>query len=198
MDLTFTASEEAFAAEVRSWLAEHVEHPGPFGSVDDEVDWGRSWQATMAAARMLAISWPDSVGGRDASPVEVALYNMEYARSGAPQPINRVGISHVGPTLLARGTLQQQQRWMPAILDASELWCQLFSEPDAGSDLAALRARAEPTEGGWLVSGQKVWTSYARHATWGIALVRTDSDSPRHSGISVSYTHLTLPTIYSV
>ena len=138
----------------------------------------------MAAARMLAISWPDSVGGRDASPVEVALYNMEYARSGAPQPINRVGISHVGPTLLARGTLQQQQRWMPAILDASELWCQLFSEPDAGSDLAALRARAEPTEGGWLVSGQKVWTSYARHATWGIALVRTDSDAPRHSGIS--------------
>ena len=116
MDLTFTAAEEAFAAEVRSWLAEHVEHPGPFGSVDDEVDWGRSWQATLAAARMLAISWPDSVGGRDASPVEVALYNMEYARSGAPQPINRVGISHVGPTLLARGTLQQQQRWMPAIL----------------------------------------------------------------------------------
>ena len=184
MDLTFTASEEAFAAEVRSWLAEHVEHPGPFGSVDDEVDWGRSWQATLAAARMVAISWPHSVGGRDASPVEVALYNMEYARSGAPQPINRVGISHVGPTLLSQGTVQQQQRWMPAILDASELWCQLFSEPDAGSDLAALRARAEPTDGGWLVSGQKVWTSYARHATWGIALVRTDPDAPRHSGIS--------------
>jgi len=133
---------------------------------------------------MVAISWPHSVGGRDASPVEVALYNMEYARSGAPQPINRVGISHVGPTLLSQGTVQQQQRWMPAILDASELWCQLFSEPDAGSDLAALRARAKSTDGGWLVSGQKVWTSYARHATWGIALVRTDPDAPRHSGIS--------------
>ena len=99
MDLTLTASEEAFAAEVRSWLAEHVEHPGPFGSVDEEVDWGRSWQATLAAARMVAISWPESVGGRDASPVEVALYNMEYARAGAPQPINRVGISHVGPKI---------------------------------------------------------------------------------------------------
>jgi len=109
---------------------------------------------------------------------------MEYARAGAPQPINRVGISHVGPTLLARGTVQQQRRWMPAILDASEIWCQLFSEPDAGSDLAALRARAEPTDGGWRVSGQKVWTSYARHAAWGIALVRTDPDAPRHSGIS--------------
>ena len=184
MDLTLTASEEAFAAEMRSWLAEHVEHPGPFGSVDDEVDWGRSWQATLAAGRMVAISWPESVGGRDASPVEVALYNMEYARAGAPQPINRVGISHVGPTLLSRGTVQQQRRWMPAILDASEIWCQMFSEPDAGSDLAALRARAEPTDGGWRVSGQKVWTSYARHAAWGIALVRTDPDAPRHSGIS--------------
>ena len=184
MDLTFTASEEAFAAEVRSWLAEHVEDPGPFGSVDEEVEWGRSWQATLAADRMLAISWPTAVGGRGASPVEVALYNMEYARAGAPQPINRVGISHVGPTLLSRGTVDQQQRWMPSILDASEIWCQLFSEPDAGSDLAALRARAEPTDGGWLVSGQKVWTSYARHAAWGIALVRTDPNVPRHRGIS--------------
>ena len=109
---------------------------------------------------------------------------MEYARAGAPQPINRVGISHVGPTLLSRGTVDQQQRWMPSILDASEIWCQLFSEPDAGSDLAALRARAEPTDGGWLVSGQKVWTSYARHAAWGISLVRTDPNASRHRGIS--------------
>jgi len=195
MDLTLTASEEAFAAEVRSWLAEHVEHPGPFGSVDEEVDWGRSWQATLAAARMVAISWPESVGGRDASPVEVALYNMEYARAGAPQPINRVGISHVGPTLLARGTVQQQQRWMPAILDASEIWCQLFSEPDAGSDLAALRTRAEPTDGGWRVSGQKVWTSYAQFADWGLCLARTEPRLPKREGISVFMVDMSSPGI---
>ena len=184
MDLAFSAAEHAFAAEVRGWLETHVEHPGPFESLDSEVEWGRSWQATLASARMVAVSWPEAVGGRGATPVEVALYNMEYARAGAPQPINRVGISHVGPTLLSCGTADQQQRWMPQILDASEIWCQLFSEPDAGSDLAALRSRAERAEGGWLVSGQKVWTSYALHAKWGIALVRSDPDALRHRGIS--------------
>ena len=185
MDLSLTADEQAFAHEVRTWLSDHLpERPPRFASVDDEIVWGRAWQATMAAARMVAISWPHGVGGRSASPVEVALYNMEYARAGAPQPVNRVGINLAGPTLLACGTEAQQQRWLPSILDASEIWCQLFSEPDAGSDLASLRTLAEPVDGGWVLSGQKVWTSYAQFARWGIALVRTDPDAPRHRGIS--------------
>lgn len=187
MDLTLSPAEAAFAEEVREWLSRHLAsagRPERFASIDEEVAWGRRWQATMAADRMVAISWPTEVGGRGATPVEVALYNMEYARAGAPQPVNRVGINLAGPTLLARGSAAQRARWLPAILDASEIWCQLFSEPDAGSDLAALRTRADPVDGGWLVSGQKVWTSYATFSRWGIALVRTDPEAPRHRGLS--------------
>ena len=145
---------------------------------------------------MVAISWPQSVGGRGATPVEVALYNMEYARAGAPQPVNRVGINLAGPTLLAHGTPAQQARCLPSILDASEIWCQLFSEPAAGSDLASLRTTAEPATDGWLVTGEKVWTSYAGSARWGIALVRTDPDSEgRHRGISCMVIDMEAPGV---
>ena len=186
MDLSLSADEEAFALEVRAWLARNPDRPDASLSLPEAVEWGRRWQAKLARARMVAISWPASVGGRSATPVEVALYNMEYARAGAPQPVNRVGINLAGPTLLAHGTPAQQQRWLPSILDAGEIWCQLFSEPDAGSDLASLRTRAEPAAGGWLVTGEKVWTSYAGFAKWGIALVRTAPgiDGSRHRGIS--------------
>ena len=186
MDLSLSAGERAFAQEVRAWLACNVDRPEAALSAEEAVDWGRRWQAKLAGARMVAISWPEAAGGRGATPVEVALYNMEYARAGAPQPVNRVGINLAGPTLLVHGTPAQQQRWLPSILDAGEIWCQLFSEPDAGSDLASLRTRAEPAAGGWLVTGEKVWTSYAGFAKWGIALVRTDPEAEggRHRGIS--------------
>jgi alkylation response protein AidB-like acyl-CoA dehydrogenase len=195
MDLTLSAEEQVFARDIRAWLAAHVDRPATFASIEDEVAWGRQWQATMAADRMVAISWPEAVGGRGASPVEVALYNMEYARVGAPQPVNRVGINLAGPTLLACGTDEQQARWLPAILDASEIWCQLFSEPDAGSDLASLRTRGVRTDDGWIVSGQKVWTSYAKFAKWGIALVRTDPDAKKHAGITYMVIDMEAPGI---
>ncbi|MGH9049962.1 MAG: acyl-CoA dehydrogenase family protein [Acidimicrobiia bacterium] len=184
MDLSFTAEEEAFAAEVRTWLGANLELPPRFDSLDDEIEWGRAWQAKLAASRWVGIHWPAEYGGRGASPVQVAIFNMEYARSRALQPVNRVGINLAGPTLLAHGTEEQKQRWLPPILDARELWCQLFSEPGAGSDLASLRTRAVRAERGWLLSGQKVWTSYARQARWGICLARTDAEAPRHRGIS--------------
>jgi alkylation response protein AidB-like acyl-CoA dehydrogenase len=186
MDLSFTPQEEAFAAEIREWLRANVESPPPFASTDDELEWGRRWQAKLAADRWVGIHWPREYGGRSATAVEIALYNVEYARSRAPQPVNRVGINLAGPTLLAHGTEEQRSRWLPAILDASELWCQLFSEPGAGSDLAALSTRATPVDGGWLVTGQKVWTSYAGQARWGICLARTASldEAPKHKGIS--------------
>jgi alkylation response protein AidB-like acyl-CoA dehydrogenase len=184
VDLAFGPDELAFAAEARAWLEANAPAPPDFAGLDEEIAWGRRWQARLAEARWVGIHWPARYGGRDATPVQVALFQMEYARCGAPQPVNRVGINLAGPTLLAHGTEAQRRRWLPGILDASELWCQLFSEPDAGSDLAALRTRAEAVPGGFRVSGQKVWTSYAQYARWGIALVRTDPDAPRHRGLS--------------
>ncbi len=184
MDLAFTPEEEAFADEARRWLADNLEPPGPFDDDGAEIEWGRRWQATMAADRWVGIHWPWEFGGRAASPVQVAIFNMEYARARAPQLVNRVGINLAGPTLLAHGADDQKRRWIPAILDASEIWCQLFSEPGAGSDLASLATRAERVDGGWELTGQKVWTSYAQFARWGICLARTNADVAKHRGIS--------------
>ncbi len=184
MNLAFTDEEEAFAAEIRAWLAGNLELPPVFESLDEEIAWGRSWQAKLARDRWVGIQWPVEYGGRGASAVDVAIFNMEYARSRALQPVNRVGLNLAGPTLLAHGTDEQKQRWLASILDASEIWCQLFSEPDAGSDLASLSTRATAVEGGWLLNGQKVWTSYAQYARWGICLARTDPDESKHKGIS--------------
>ncbi|HEY3834739.1 MAG TPA: acyl-CoA dehydrogenase family protein [Acidimicrobiia bacterium] len=195
MDLSFSPEEQAFAQEVRVWLAANVKATPGFATVDDEVAWGRAWQARLAAERWVGIHWPHEYGGRGAPPVQVAIFNMEYARSRAPQPVNRVGINLAGPTLLAHGTDDQKQRWLASILDASEIWCQLFSEPEAGSDLAALRTRAEKVDGGFLVSGQKVWTSYAQFASFGICLARTDPDAGKHKGISYLVVPMDAPGI---
>jgi alkylation response protein AidB-like acyl-CoA dehydrogenase len=195
VDLSYTAEETAFAAEVRGWLAEHVRVPPRFATIAEEVEFGRAWQAELAADRWVGVHWPAAYGGRDATPVEVAIFNMEYARSRALQPINRVGINLAGPTLLAYGTEAQKARWLPRILSADEIWCQLFSEPNAGSDLASLQTRAVRTDGGWLLSGQKVWTSYAQFARWGIGLARTDPEAPKHKGISFLVVDMQAPGI---
>ena len=195
MDLSFTAEEQAFATEVREWLGAHVEVPPRFETIADEVEFGRAWQSQLAAGRWVGIHWPVDYGGRGASPVQVAIFNMEYARSRALQPINRVGLNLAGPTLLAHGTEEQKRRWLPSILTAGEIWCQLFSEPDAGSDLASLSTRAVRIDDGWLLSGQKVWTSYAQFARWGICLARTDPDVPKHKGISYLVVDMQSPGI---
>jgi alkylation response protein AidB-like acyl-CoA dehydrogenase len=195
MDLSFSDQERAFAAEVRQWLADHLEPPPPFATLSDEVDWGRRWQAQLAEGRWVGIHWPRAYGGRGASPLEVAIFNTEYARARAPQPVNRVGINLTGPTLLAHGTEEQKVRYLPAILSAEEIWCQLFSEPGAGSDLASLATRATDVGGGWVLNGQKVWTSYAQFARWGICLARTDADAPKHRGISYLIVDMTDPGI---
>src|SRR5689334_13493910 len=195
MDLSFTDDEAAFAREVRAWLAANLDLPPRFESLADEIAWGRDWQAKLARDRWIGIHWPAEYGGRGASPVQVAIFNMEYARSRALQPVNRVGINLAGPTLLAHGTDAQKQRWLPCILDASEIWCQLFSEPEAGSDLAALRTRAVPVDDGLLGSGQKGWTSYAQFASFGICLARTDTEVPKHQGISYLVVPMDAPGI---
>jgi len=185
VDLALRKEDQAFASSFRHWLSEHDHEPPAFADLADEVAWGRRWQATLATDRWVGVHWPRQYGGRSATPVQVALYQSEYARSAAPQPVNRVGINLVGPTLLAHGTEDQRLRYLPPILAAEEIWCQLFSEPDAGSDLASLTTRAVPIDGGYLLTGRKVWTSYAQFATWGLCLARTDPEVARpQQGIS--------------
>jgi alkylation response protein AidB-like acyl-CoA dehydrogenase len=195
MDLTLTAEEEAFRDELRAWLAANVTEVPTFASLDEEVEWGRAWQTKLADARWVGIHWPVEYGGRNATPFQVAIYNLEYARAGAVQPVNRNGVNLVGPTLLAHGTDAQKARWLPPILRAEEIWCQLFSEPEAGSDLAGLSTTATDVDGGWVLRGQKVWTSYAHYARWAIALVRTDPSLPKHRGLSYLVVDMTRPGV---
>ena len=177
--------DEQFRAELRSWLAVH-EPPGvEVAATPEEADVLREWQRTLHSGRWVGIDWPVEYGGRGASLMQVAIYNEELARVNAPQILGRAGISLVGPTLMSHGTEAQRLQWMPSMLACDNVWCQLFSEPDAGSDLAALSTRAEERGGTYVVNGQKVWSSYARFADWGIALVRTDPTAPNHKGISM-------------
>jgi alkylation response protein AidB-like acyl-CoA dehydrogenase len=184
MDLTFSAEEEAFRAELRAWLAANVAAVPEFDSLAEEVRFLVGWQRQMAAAGWVGVHWPRPYGGRGATTVENYLLQEELARAQAPEIIGRIGVNLVGPTLIHYGSEAQKARHLPRILAADELWCQLFSEPNAGSDLAALRCRAERDGDHFVVSGQKVWTSYAQFADWGILLARTDPGSRGGTGIS--------------
>ena len=190
MDLTPTEEEAELRNEVRAWLREHLPWeygkglPPRFTDLAEEVAFLRDWQSKLAGGRWVGVAWPEEYGGRGAGPVEHFIVTAELARARAPELVGRIGINLVGPTLLAHGTADQKQRWLPKILPAEELWCQLFSEPGAGSDLASLTTRATESDDGWLLDGQKVWTSYAQFADWGLCLARTDADAPKQQGIS--------------
>lgn len=190
MDLRPSPAVEALRSECRAWLREHLPWeygtglPPRFATLAQEVAFGRRWQAQLATGRWVGVAWPERFGGRGAGPVEHYVVTEELARARAPELVGRIGVNLVGPTLLAHGTPDQQDRWLPKILPAEELWCQLFSEPEAGSDLASLRTRADRVPGGWRVTGQKVWTSYAQFADWGVCLARTDPGTPGGRGLS--------------
>jgi alkylation response protein AidB-like acyl-CoA dehydrogenase len=169
--------------------------PPRFDDLTDEVAFGREWQAKLAEGRWVGVAWPEEYGGRGAGPVEHFIVTEELARARAPELVGRIGINLVGPTLLAHGTPEQKRRWLPDILSARALWCQLFSEPGAGSDLASLSTRAEAVEGGWMVNGQKVWTSYAQFADWGVCLARTNPDVPKQRGISFLVVDMRAPGV---
>jgi alkylation response protein AidB-like acyl-CoA dehydrogenase len=190
MDLQATPEQEAFRVELRGWLEANLlwEYgkglPPRFDDLAEEVAFLRSWQGKLATGRWVGVAWPEVYGGRGAGPVEHFIVQEELARARAPEMVGRIGINLAGPTLLAHATDEQKARWLPSILSAEELWCQLFSEPGAGSDLASVATRATPVGGGWRLNGQKVWTSYAQFADWGICLARTEPDAPKHKGIS--------------
>jgi alkylation response protein AidB-like acyl-CoA dehydrogenase len=188
-------TDEPFRAELRAWLADHPPPAIAVASTNEDASTLREWQRTLHDAGWVGIHWPVEYGGRGASPAQVAIYNEELARAHAPAVLGRAGITLVGPTLMAHGTEEQRQRWIPRILAGEDVWCQLFSEPDAGSDLASLSTRAVQHGDVYRVTGQKVWSSYARFANWAIALVRTDPEAPPHRGISMLAVPMTAPGV---
>jgi alkylation response protein AidB-like acyl-CoA dehydrogenase len=183
MDLAYSPDEERFRRELRAWLAGHPPGPEP-DEIDAWVAHGRAWQRRLYDAGWCGVHWPAAYGGRGASLIEQIIFQEEMARAGAPQLINLAGLTMGGPVLIAHGTEAQKRRHLQKILSAEEIWCQGFSEPNAGSDLAALRTRAVVDGDDFVVNGQKVWTSFARYADWCMLLVRTDPDVPKHQGIT--------------
>ncbi|MFB6941031.1 acyl-CoA dehydrogenase [Streptomyces sp. NPDC060286] len=188
MDLAYTEAEEEFRARLREWLASVLPtlpaKPGP-------DDWpGRraydtAWQRMLYDAGYAGLHWPVDAGGRGATPTQHLIFLEETEKAGAPYVgANFVGLLHAGPTIAAEGTAGQRARWLPPVLRGDEIWCQGFSEPDAGSDLASLRTRAVRDGDHYVVSGSKIWTSHAEVADWCELLVRTDPAAPRHRGIS--------------
>lgn len=182
----FTPDEEAFRAEARAWLREHT--PGRLPSMDTEggARAHRAWEAELAAGGWSVVTWPRQYGGREASLTEWVIFEEEYYLSGAPTRIAQNGISLLAPIIFEHGTAEQQQRYLPQMYDGSLIWAQAWSEPEAGSDLAAIRSTAtrDDTRGGWVLNGQKIWSSRAPHADRGFGLFRSDPKAERHRGLT--------------
>jgi alkylation response protein AidB-like acyl-CoA dehydrogenase len=203
VDFEYTAEQQAFRKEFRGWLEAHLPPDLCLDDpADDRVASNRetferrcAWQKTMHAAGWVGITWPKEYGGRGAGLIERIIWDEEYAAARAPVLPGSMGLNLVGPTLMHWGTDAQKQRHLPAIQNADEIWCQGFSEPGAGSDLASLRTRAVERDDHFLVNGQKVWTSGAHFAHWIILLARTDPDAPRHQGITCFLVDMTTPGI---
>ncbi|MGW5931929.1 acyl-CoA dehydrogenase family protein [Streptomyces anulatus] len=188
MDLAYTETEEEFRRRLREWLAGVLPGLPPKPSPDDwpaRRAYDSTWQRMLYDAGYAGLHWPVDAGGRGATPTQHLIFLEETERAGAPYVgANFVGLLHAGPTVAAEGTAEQRARWLPRVLRGDEIWCQGFSEPDAGSDLAALRTRAVRDGDAYVISGSKIWTSHAEVADWCELLVRTDPDAPKHRGIT--------------
>jgi alkylation response protein AidB-like acyl-CoA dehydrogenase len=185
VDLRFSPTDEAFRDEVRTWLQENAPRDPRPDEGTEMLEWDTAWQRRQFAAGYAGISWPVEYGGRGLSLVQQLIWYEEYARAGGPYAgACFVGLAHAGPTLMARGTDDQKHHHLPRILQGVDVWCQGFSEPNAGSDLAGLRTRAVIDGDELVVTGQKIWTSYAQVARWQELLVRTDTTGGKHTGIT--------------
>jgi alkylation response protein AidB-like acyl-CoA dehydrogenase len=201
MDFNFTAEEEAFREKVRAFLEANL--PKGWGTGDyempEELSGGKKfyldWHRKLYANGLVGMSWPREYGGQGATPVRQAILNEELARHRAPAPLGGIGLALAGPTIIVHGSEDQKKRHLQKILAGEEIWCQLFSEPNAGSDLASLRTRAELKGDEFVVNGQKIWTSGARSANFGILLARSDPDAPKHRGISYLIVDMKTPGI---
>ena len=184
MDLTFSESELAFRDELRAWFAANQPGDEPVSDEDAHYHWRADFQRRLADDGWAAVHWPVQYGGRGATLTQSAIFFEELGRSGAPLPANVLGLLLAGPTIMAWGTEEQRERYLNPILTAEEIWCQGFSEPDAGSDLAAVKTRAVRDGEDWVVTGQKVWTSAAQYSKWCMLVARTDPDAAKHKGLS--------------
>ena len=200
MDFRDTPAEQALRDEVRAWLRDNL--PAGWGSTvrepDDEDERARlrlEWEKRLYRGGWSGLAWPREYGGRGATQVENAIFLEEMARADAPEGLNIIGRNLAGPTLMAHGTPAQKQRFIPPILRAEEVWCQGFSEPGSGSDLASVRTRIRRDGDHFVVSGQKTWTSFSRHSQWCFLLGRTDPDVPKHKGLSFILVDMRSPGI---
>lgn len=188
MDLNLTDEERSFRDELRAWLQENVPEPWPpeaRGEKSPEY-WAhlRAWQGKLFEGGWAGLSWPTEYGGRGASPIQQSIFLAEVARSKAPQQLGVIGEGLVGPTIMVSGTPEQKERFLRPILTGEDVWCQGYSEPNSGSDLASLGTRAVRDGDSYVVNGQKIWTSIAHVADWCFLLVRTDPAAPKHKGIT--------------
>jgi alkylation response protein AidB-like acyl-CoA dehydrogenase len=183
VDLTLTPEEEAFRDEVRDWL--EANHPGPEpDALEEVIPFRIRWQRKLHEGGWAGISWPKEYGGRGATLIEQAIFYEVATRLESPRPANILGLAMGGPVVIAHGTEEQKERWLEPILSAEEIWCQGFSEPESGSDLASLKTKAVQEGDEWVVTGQKVWTSLAQYSKWCMLVARTDPDAPKHKGLT--------------
>nr|MDT0665472.1 acyl-CoA dehydrogenase family protein [Micromonospora sp. DSM 115978] len=185
MELALTPAEQEFRASVRAWLDANVPAP-PHPSLDTAAGfaWHREWERRLHEAGLAVVHWPAAYGGRDATLVEWLVFEEEYYRADAPKRVGQNVLFLLAPTLFEYGTDDQRDRYLPATASGETVWAQAWSEPDAGSDLAAIRSTARRTDGGWLLDGQKTWSSRAAFADRGFGLFRSDQDAGRHHGLT--------------
>jgi alkylation response protein AidB-like acyl-CoA dehydrogenase len=188
VDLNDSSEQAEFRNKVRAWLDEHKGAAPPRTPTGDEAEYlkaRREWQGKLAEAGLAGITWPKELGGQGLGPIEQVTANQEIAAAGVPGILDVIGVGMLGPTIIAHGTDEQKARYLGPMLHGDEVWCQMFSEPAAGSDLAGIQSRAKEDNGGFVLNGQKVWTTNAQFASYGLLLARTDADVPKHKGLTM-------------
>jgi alkylation response protein AidB-like acyl-CoA dehydrogenase len=202
VDLDDTQEQAAYRAQVQSWLGEHkseapvLDGPDAIKDESEIIAARRAWQGKLAEGGLAGVTWPKDFGGQGLGPIEQVICNQEIAKAKVPGILDAIGVGMLGPTIIAHGTDEQKTRYLGAMLHGDEVWCQLFSEPAAGSDLAAVQARARlQDDGSWKLSGQKVWTTNAQFASYGLLLARTDADVPKHKGLTMFIVPIDAPGV---
>jgi alkylation response protein AidB-like acyl-CoA dehydrogenase len=202
VDLDDTPEQAAYRAQARAWLEQNKDQapvltgPDALQDEDEIVAARRAWQGKLAEAGLAGVTWPKDVGGQGLGPIEQVICNQEIARAKVPGILDAIGVGMLGPTIIAHGSDEQKARYLGPMLHGDEVWCQLFSEPAAGSDLAAVQTRArQADDGSWRLTGQKVWTTNAQFASYGLLLARTDPDQPKHKGLTMFIVPMDAPGV---